>query len=348
MERSSLNRRDALKLALGGMLLVITGCETAPPQPAAAPEAASTQETPQPTSVEAALSGDPVLTKAEDFYVTNYNTTPEVDIASWRLKIDGMVTNKMELSFDQLTQRPQRSEERTIECIGNPRGGEQIGNALWTATSLRDLIDEAKLSPQASFVRFHGADEYETTVPLEAAMHPDSLLIYKMNGEPLTKEHGYPARILMPGFYGQKNPKWVTFIILTDKLLPGFWEAQGWSQEATIKVNSRIDYPVTGTKLNRGTIIIRGIAFNGAAGLKKLDISTDAGETWQPATLKRGPSNYVWTHWAYKWTPEAGSYTILARGEDNDGKVQTSTTGFFGNSFPNGTSEMDQVIVKIT
>ncbi len=175
------------------------------------------------------------------------------------------------------------------------------------------------------------------------------MLAYEMNSVALPLKHGFPLRAILPGVYGQKQPKWVTGIHVTDVEDLGPWEKQGWSREAEIQINSLIKIPREGKPLARGDILIAGVAHATAVGVKSVHVSTDGGTKWDEATLTRGPSPYVWTPWGYIWkNPTPGDYILAVRATDNAGNAQASRGfSFFGDAFPNGTNAIHSISIQV-
>lgn len=272
-----------------------------------------------------------LLTPLSEFYVQSYALPSRVDVEKWRLEIKGAVARSLSLTFEEILAQPQEDFYLTMECIGNPAGGNLIGNARWTGTPLLPFLEKAGVKPEAKQFALHGADWYETTLPIAEVMRPEVRLIHRMNGEPLTQAHGYPLRILIPGHFGQKQPKWLTAIeaITTEKR--GFWERQGWSNTATIPTHSLIRQiqstriwnrhhqasflPSGETGWTQG-ILVAGVALDGAAAVKRVFVSTDGGKTWEQAEQNHPQSPHEWTLWRYLWQPsQPGTYTLLARTE---------------------------------
>jgi len=295
------------------------------------------------------------ITPTERFYVLKYSDTiPIGDLKVWGLQIAGLVERTLTLTWNDVMARQQIEVMRTLECISNPAGGGLIGNATWQGISLRDLLTEAGLKSSARFVTFEGQDEYYTTVPLERAMDEQALLVHRMNGAPLTSDHGFPMRVLLTGVYGQKQPKWISRVFVTDQDEKGPWEKKGWSDAAAIKVNSRIESPDDGSELKLGQrALVAGMAFSGPSGIQRVEVSTDRGQSWETVTLVPGPSPFekvVWTGWYLWWTPaQSGRHSIQARATDGDGNLQgeEQKRGILGGVFPNGTSAIHQVQVSV-
>jgi DMSO/TMAO reductase YedYZ molybdopterin-dependent catalytic subunit len=266
------------------------------------------------------------------FYVTTYGATPRVNAAQWRLKIGGLVKNPLELDLAAVKALPPVNETLTLECIGNPPNGTSIGNAQWVGPKLNPLLERARPSAKAVYARLQAADGYTTGIPVDELMRKDNFLPYLMNGAPLPPEHGYPLRIFIPGKYGMKQPKWLTEIEFVDKEFIGYWERQGWTNSAWRKVNSGFFYPQANySLLDMSTpqakvtapIEMVGWALAGPSGIRRVDLSTDDGETWQAAELIENRSPYIWTVWKYRFAPaERGLYHVRVRATDGDGHAQ--------------------------
>ncbi|MGH2515168.1 MAG: molybdopterin-dependent oxidoreductase, partial [Ktedonobacterales bacterium] len=164
------------------------------------------------------------------------------------------------------------------------------------------------------------------------------------DGQPLPQPHGFPARLLIPGLYGMKNGKWLTSLELAAGDYTGYWEQQGWTNVARVKTMSRIDLPHDGDLLVAGTRFVAGIAFAADRGIARVDVSTDGGQSWHPATLRRPLGNLTWVLWEYPWNATSGRYVIAARAIDLAGNVQTPT---YAPPLPDGSSGYDAVSVVV-
>ena len=241
----------------------------------------------------------------------------------YTLNVSGLVERPLSLSLDDIKALPAVEQMRTLECIGNASGGSLIGNALWKGVRLADVLRLAGVRSLAVEIKVTGADNYATSVPLALATQPDALLVYEMNGEPLPGKHGTPLRALFPSRYGQKDPKWITAIEAISEPFVGFWESQGWSNDAIIRVNSQIRTPESGDRLSPGVIVISGTALANESGVARLEVSADGGQTWREARLVHGPTPLAWSEWRYEWQAQAGGdVTLMARAADNDGNQQ--------------------------
>lgn len=319
-----MKRRQVLKRLLqasGGMVAtVLPGCATHQHLQLLFPVDPHQFDTPLP---------DHVITPLSEFYVQSYASPPTVDRNEWRLKFTGLVDNPLTLTFEDILAAPQDNFYLTMECIGNRTGGKQIGNALWTGTPLLPFLKQAGVQSHAVEFMLHAADSYETTLPIEDLMQPDVRLVHQMNGELLTRSHGFPLRIIIPGRYGQKQPKWLTQIEAIAAPKKGYWERQGWSNTAKIATHSitqqvqsekvwnkhyQVSIPKTGEKGWQQGVIIAGVAIDQAQPMQWIKISTDGGRTWTSAEMNQPSSAHEWTLWRYFWQPtKPGKYELLAR-----------------------------------
>jgi DMSO/TMAO reductase YedYZ molybdopterin-dependent catalytic subunit len=305
---------------------------------------------PQPTAPPFDYESDVTITSVEDFYTVTYHPQPPPAISEsdFRLRVFGAVDNELNLSLDDLLAMPVIEEMRTLECISNPVGGDLISNAVWRGVRTSELLQRAGVSSRAIELKFECADGYDTSIPVDLAMGPHSFLAYWMNGAPLPPEHGFPVRALWPGRYGQKQPKWITGIELITQPHLGHWERQGWSNEAIIVPNSRIDQPKK-TDVVALPATVSGIAFANASGVEKIEISTDDGANWHNAELIRGPSTRVWTEWRFEWREaEPGSHVLRARVTDGEGRRQRSGNNrLLGGIKPDGTDLQHSIAVTV-
>jgi hypothetical protein len=175
-------------------------------------------------------------------------------------------------------------------------------------------------------------------------MSPANLLAWEMNGERLTSGHGFPARLLAPGIYGMKNVKWVTQIHLVDYDYKGFWQVRGWSDEAYVKMMSRLDIPSRRTSYPAEPLMVGGIAFSGDRGISQVEVSFDDGKTWRRATVGRALSPYSWVLWALDWPAPAGRHDLKVRAYDLSGEPQDATDRL---SLPDGASGYHSIVVKV-
>lgn len=291
------------------------------------------------------------ITPNHDFYVTTYSDkTPTIDGKTFRLRIEGLVEKPYELTLDELEKMKDKTEFVTLECIGNPVGGDSIGNALWEGVTLRKVIEKAV--PKSGVVKtaFYAEDGYTDSIPYQLSLSDDVFLAFKMNGEDPPPAHGYPLRAIVPGIFGMKNVKWLSKIELVNYDFKGYWEKREWSDEAVIPVMSEILMPMDGKKIPLGEYVIGGVAFGGRHGISKVQVSTDNGKTWHDAGVKEPLSKWSWVLWSYRWQPsKENEYTIKVRGYDRSGKVQESGSllGKIARSFPDGSRGIHSVDVKV-
>ncbi len=314
-----------------------------------------------PEDFEMPLSGfDKWLTPAERFFVRTHIYKPNVELAQWRLRVDGLVEHEVMLDMSQLEKLPRVEQVAVLECAGNGRSfyepgvtGMQwrygaVGNARWTGVRLADVLKQAGVKSGATQVLFNGADvpmgkvpDFVRSVPLEKALHPDTLLAFQMNGAALPSSHGFPLRLVPAGWAGDSWVKWVTNITLLDKEYDGFFMKTAYRRPVhtvapgtavdpaaltpvtAIKPKSVIASPVAGTRLAAGPVTIRGAAWAGESAVARVDVSTDSGRTWQPAKLGADRARYAWRLWETTWTPPGdGSYVLMAKTTDESGETQ--------------------------
>jgi DMSO/TMAO reductase YedYZ molybdopterin-dependent catalytic subunit len=298
------------------------------------------------------LNETPALTATDDFYYVSKNVygDPTLFKRDWRLLVDGMVDAPSTLTYDDLLALPPVTRYHTLECISNEVGGPLISNASFVGARVADILQRAGVQPGADKVLAFAGDAYSESLHLGQALDPRTLVVYLINGEPLPMEHGAPARLLVPGLYGMKNVKWLTRLSAAQYDFDGFWEERGWSHEARVKTMTRIDYPQDGYLLVMGQTTILGVAYAADRGIAEVDVSTDGGETYHPATfhpatLRRPLGPLTWLIWRYDWTPPAkGNYVIIARAIDGEGNVQTPTEA---PPLPDGASGYHRVRIAV-
>lgn len=267
------------------------------------------------------------VTSNTDFYrIDTALSVPQLSRADWQLKIHGMVDREITLRFEDLDRFEVVEKLVTLTCVSNPVGGDLISNATWTGYRVRDLLAEAGVHPDADMVLSMSIDGFTAGTPVEALTDKrDALLAVAMNGQPLPTEHGYPARLVVPGLYGYVSAtKWVVDLELTRfDLAEAFWTQHGWSAKGPIKTESRIDVPRSGQEVAKGPVTFGGIAWAQNRGVRAVEVRIDEGG-WQPADLGASYSNDTWRLWSFNWqAAQAGSHTITVRATDNTGAVQT-------------------------
>lgn len=252
--------------------------------------------------------------------------TPRVSIDDWTLKITGLVKKPMTLDFDDLINRPLIETDVTIACVSNEVGGDLIGNARWLGVRLDDLLNEAGIDPGADQIVGRSVDGWTGGFPVSTLDGRDCIIAVGMNGEPLNADHGYPARLVIPGLYGYVSAtKWLSEIELTrfDKF-EGYWVPRGWSALGPIKTHSRIDTPRKRT-IDAIETAIAGVAWSPLHGITAVDVRIDDGP-WQRATLGPEQAKTTWRQWWWTWKPTPGDHTVQCRATDGSGYVQTEET----------------------
>jgi DMSO/TMAO reductase YedYZ molybdopterin-dependent catalytic subunit len=291
------------------------------------------------------------ITPNDLFYCVTKNVVdPRVDAGLWRLEVTGLVQNRAMWRLEDLMGFPAVEQETTLMCISNGLDAGLMSNAVWKGISLRDLLDQAGVISGAARVRLQAVDNYTDTIPLEKAMESTTLLTYEMNGAPLADRHGYPLRAIVPGYFGEKNVKWLTRIEVTDANAKGFYEKQGWGPDFIVPTRSRIDVPDgwSSFSLSKLTapIEVKGIAFGGDRGVSRVEFSFDSGNTWSDAEIYYSGNPLAWSLWKTHWTPAApGDYTLVVRATDGKGDVQKWDEGRGPFS---GTAGLHTVGVRIT
>jgi DMSO/TMAO reductase YedYZ molybdopterin-dependent catalytic subunit len=268
------------------------------------------------------------ITRNADFYrIDTALSVPQLSRSDWQLKIHGMVDREITYRFDDLAQFEVVEKLVTLTCVSNPIGGDLISNAAWTGYRVRDLLDRAGIHDDADMVLSTSIDGFTVGTPVEALTDDrDALLAIGMNGEPLPTEHGYPARLVVPGLYGYVSAtKWVVDLRLTrfdrDE---AYWTRLGWSPRGPIKTQSRIDVPRNGQDVARGPVTFGGVAWAQNRGVRTVEIRVDDGD-WHPAVLGAAYSNDTWRLWSFGWqADQPGPHTVTVRATDNTGAVQTS------------------------
>jgi DMSO/TMAO reductase YedYZ molybdopterin-dependent catalytic subunit len=290
------------------------------------------------------------ITPNDEFYCVTKNVIdPRVDESLWRLEITGLVKNPQTYKLDRLKSLPAVSQETTLMCISNGLGAGLMSNALWRGVPMRELLGAAGPLAGAAKVRLHGVDNYTDTFPLTKALEPSTLVAYEMNGARLPNRHGFPARVVVPGYFGEKNVKWLTRIELTGADAEGFYEKQGWGPDFIIPTRSRIDLPnewewISLTK-SGGSVPMKGIAFAGDRGVSKVEVSVDRGQSWREAKIDYPGTKLTWVVWSFDWKPEGpAEHKLSVRATDGTGAVQRleKERGPFS-----GTTGLDEITVYL-
>ncbi len=304
------------------------------------------------------------LTPVPHFFVRNHMHEPSaLEAGDWRLSLGGEVERPLTLRLEELSKMEAHSVVNTLECAGNGRGlhrpqvpGIQwgkgaVGTARFSGPRLRDVLQRAGVKSAGKHVMFRGLDDipgkvppFIRSIPLEKALDADTLIATHMNGSPLTKHHGFPARALVPGWIGSASCKWLTEIKVLEAEFAGNFMNPGYrlpnqpvkpgevvKPEDThpvtgLSVKSVIASPSDGATVKTGRLTVHGAAWAGEANIVKVEISMDGGATWNAAKLGHEQSRYAWRLWSYEWkTGKAGDYTIQSRATDSQGRIQLAT-----------------------
>jgi DMSO/TMAO reductase YedYZ molybdopterin-dependent catalytic subunit len=273
----------------------------------------------------------PLVMPNERFYrIDTALITPSVDLASWKLRVHGMVDREVTLSYADLAELPLIEQYVTISCVSNEVGGNLVGNAKWTGVKLRDVLAMAGVQAGATQLVGRSVDGWTAGMPTAWVMDParEPMVALKMNDQPLPRNHGFPARLIVPGLYGYVSAtKWLSDLELTTlEAFNGYWVPLGWSKLGPILTQSRIDTPANGARIAAGRVPIAGIAWAPDRGIANVEIAIDGG-AWQKAQLSTPISKATWVQWLVAWDAAAagaGSHTIEVRATDDTGAVQTS------------------------
>jgi DMSO/TMAO reductase YedYZ molybdopterin-dependent catalytic subunit len=288
------------------------------------------------------------ITPNSEFFVRSHFGTPRLDAAPFVMKVTGLVERERRFTLEDLLRLPAREEVVTLECAGNLVGWGGVSNARWTGVRLGDLLQAAGLSGDAKEVVLIGADggtdeeagglaidAYARSIPLSKAMEATTLLVFKMNGEPLPAQHGGPLRALVAGWYGMDSVKWLRQINIVREPFTGFYQARRYYEArragdlttrgplGAMRLKSQIARPASDAQLPLAPFVIAGAAWCGDAEIARVEVTTDGGRTWQAAKLGAEQAPLAWRLWAYEWQPAAAGKTIIAaRAYDTRGLTQ--------------------------
>lgn len=339
--------------AAGALALVGGGLVRASSQAASAVRSAIRLPRPvAPVAVPAAAElGLPGLatyvTPNDRFYrIDTALVVPQIDPAEWRLRIHGLVGQEVTLTWDELLALPLEESVTTLACVSNEVGGDLISNAVWLGYPIRELLARAQPAADADMVLSTSVDGFTASTPL-AALTDDraAILAVGMNGEPLPAEHGFPVRMVVPGLYGYVSAtKWVVDLEVTrfaDRT--AYWTDRGWSPLGPVKLQSRIDVPRAGTRVDAGDTVLAGVAWQQHVGVAGVEVQVDDGP-WQTAALASAVSDDTWVQWSLTWRATTGTHTIRCRAVSATGETQTGTvTGVV----PDGATGWHEVRVEV-
>jgi DMSO/TMAO reductase YedYZ molybdopterin-dependent catalytic subunit len=290
----------------------------------------------------------PFITPNSSFYrVDTAIVLPEVPPSSWKLRIHGMVARELTITFDELIRRPLTADYITLTCVSNPVGGPYVGNAEWIGASVASLLREAGIRAGAEQLFCTSVDGFTCGTPVQTAMDGrDAMLAMAMNGTALPVEHGFPVRMVVPGLYGYVSAcKWITDINVTTWSDLAYWAepGNGWSQQAPIKTESRIDVPSGGSALKAGPTPVAGVAWAQHKGIAAVEVKVDNGP-WHEARLAAVPDIDTWRQWVWEWDATPGTHLITARATDATGYTQTAVQA---GPPPNGASGYPTISVSV-
>jgi DMSO/TMAO reductase YedYZ molybdopterin-dependent catalytic subunit len=303
---------------------------------------------PLPEGVSLNIPGlSPFYTPDAQFYrVDTSLIIPQVAPSSWQLRIHGMVDHPMTITFDELMKMPMIEHDVTLTCVSESVGGAYIGNARWEGTLLADVLRTAGIQPGADQIVMRDVNGMTIGVATDPVMDGRaSLLAVGMNGQPLPQAHGFPVRVVVPGLYGYVSAcKWVVDMELTTfAAFDAYWVQRGWSQQAPIKTESRIDVPKAGSSLPAGQVTIAGVAWAQHRGIEAVEVSVDG--TWYPARLAAQDTIDTWRQWYYVWNASPGPHTLKVRATDKTGYTQTAVVH---RTEPNGATGYHTITVSVT
>ena len=293
----------------------------------------------------------PLRTPNADFYrIDTRLTLPVIDRDTWTLTIDGDVEQEISLGFDDLLAMPLIERDITLTCVSNEVGGPYVGGTRWTGVRLTDLLDRAGIgSTDADQILSTDVDGMTISTPLDLATDGrDAMIAIAMDGQPLPRDHGYPARMVVPGLYGYVSAcKWITRMTLTTyDEKTAYWTDRGWAIDAPIKLMSRIDTPRPLSNVKAGRTFIGGVAWHQHRGLTGVQVRIDGGE-WQDATLGADAGSDYWRQWYLDWDAGSsgpGQHTLAARALDENGEPQSPARA---TPFPDGASGVQSIVVNV-
>jgi DMSO/TMAO reductase YedYZ molybdopterin-dependent catalytic subunit len=267
----------------------------------------------------------PLVTANGDFYrIDTALTFPQIDHEQWHLRIHGMVSTPVTVTFDDLAAMELIEQYATIQCVSNDVGGNLVSTAAWRGVRLRDLLARAGVAGDADQVVGRSVEGFTVGFPTSAALDDRGAMVaIGMNGVPLPIEHGFPARLIVPGLYGYVSAtKWLSDIELTrfDRY-DAYWVQRGWTQQGPIETQSRIDIPTSGRELSAKTVAVAGVAWAPTRGIAKVEVQVDEG-AWREATLADALSTDTWRQWVYRWDANPGDHRLRVRATDGTGALQ--------------------------
>lgn len=268
-----------------------------------------------------------VVTPNDRFFTVDITALnpPEIDLSNWTLTIGGMVERELTFTYQDLLDMDLVEHYATLACVSNKVGGRLVGHALWRGIPFSRLLEMAGALPTAEQVAATGADGFSTGFPLAAVYDRETLLAIGMNGEPLPYRHGFPARMVVPGYFGFVSAaKWLERIELTTwDDHDSYWAKLGWAKYAPVETQSRIDAPRDNMSFAAGPRMVAGVAWAPYLGIERVEVSIDDGP-WVDAELSEPLGDASWVQWRLPWDAPVGEHTIAVRATDGSGAVQTA------------------------
>ena len=323
------------------------------------------------------------ITPSGMHYLVIHFDIPEVDINQWQLQVGGLVSKPLTLSLDDIKKRPARTMAVTMECAGNGRSllkprvfsqpwvNEGFATAEWTGTPLKGILDDAGIEDRAVNIVFSGADQgiqgeklqvYQRSLNIDEANRDEMLLAYEMNGQSLQPQHGYPLRLLVPGWYGMASVKWLDKIEAVGEQFQGYQMAKAYRYT---QVREEPGEPVTLIRvralmvppgipdtmsrlrwLNAGSHQLTGRAWAGRLGVSRVEVSVDDGSTWSEATLGEQSSTFAWRAWSFEWNAVPGWHTLSVRATDTEENVQPVEQFWNAQGMGNNMAQRVRVLVE--
>ena len=324
------------------------------------------------------------ITPAGLHYLLIHYDIPVVDPESWQLDVDGEVRHPLSLTIDDLRRRGAVEVCSTMECAGNGRARfepmpasqpwllEAVGTARWLGVPLRSVLEEAGLGERAVEILFTGLDRgvegeleqsYQRSLPVAEAMREEVLLVYEMNGAPLLPQHGFPLRLVVPGWYGMTNVKWLKSVTVLDHPFTGYqqehsYRLRGDEHDAGIPLTRMLpralmvppgipEFLTRERLLAPGDHVLQGRAWSGHAAIDRVEVSVDGGDTWEPAETRRDlDSDWAWCSWTYRWSATPGHYELRCRATDEAGNVQPLDSAWNVGGYANNSPQQVAVTVR--
>jgi DMSO/TMAO reductase YedYZ molybdopterin-dependent catalytic subunit len=287
-------------------------------------------------------------------YLLIHFDIPQVDAHTWRLAVDGLVERPLSLTLAELKTRPARTLAVTLECAGNGRALlpsrapnqpwllEAVGTAEWTGMPLAPLLEEAGLQQDAIEVVFTGLDrgvqgdvehDYARSLPLAEALRDEVLLAYAINGEPLPPQHGFPLRLVVPGWYGMTHVKWLRSITVAGSSFDGWQQTVAYRLGDDTPVSRMLprsllvppgipDFLTRERRVSAGPCLLEGRAWSGHGAIERVEVSVDGGRSWSDATLAEPISEFAWRGWTFRWDATSGEHALACRATDASGRSQ--------------------------